>query len=229
MCIRDRANGTAGFGPYIGDERGQAADNDIVKTQRAILSNGLILDYEDQFLLDEPEEAVEEEVVEEEGVEEVDTEAQEMQDEVTQGMEELENVGETTVDVEDEETDDYVYSGFSGVGREGAGIGLVDANMKPYEAGKEITMSIVGADGKVINKKLTPSSNMIPLTGNAVDDAIATALNFEGLMGSPGGTGLGDYGFSSSATDVYGKGHPQEGKPTTVSYTNLTLPTIYSV
>ena len=36
------ANGTAGFGPYIGDERGQAADNDIVKTQRAILSNGLI-------------------------------------------------------------------------------------------------------------------------------------------------------------------------------------------
>ena len=119
----------------------------------------------------------------------------------------------TNVEVDTPQTDDdYVYSGFSSVGREGAGKGLVDANMKPYEAGKEITMSIVGADGKVINKKLTPSSNMIPLTGNATDDAIATALNFEGLMGSSSGTGLGDYGFSSTATDVYPKGHPKEGE-----------------
>ena len=48
-------NGTAGFGPYIGDEQGEAAKSDIVQWQRNILSNGLILDYEKQFIVPEPD------------------------------------------------------------------------------------------------------------------------------------------------------------------------------
>ncbi len=68
--VKFQANGSAGFGPYIGDDRGQAAQSNIVQLQREILSNGLILDYEDKFLLDEPEETQEEEIVEEEVVEE---------------------------------------------------------------------------------------------------------------------------------------------------------------
>jgi hypothetical protein len=47
-------NGTAGFGPYIGDEQGEAAESNIVQWQRNILSNGLILDYEKQFIVPEP-------------------------------------------------------------------------------------------------------------------------------------------------------------------------------
>ena len=54
--VKFRENGSAGFGPYIGDDRGQASQSDIVQLQRDILSNGLILDYEDKFLLKEQEE-----------------------------------------------------------------------------------------------------------------------------------------------------------------------------
>jgi hypothetical protein len=49
-------NGSAAFGPWIGgDQSAGAKKNDIVKLQRQIMSNGLILDYEKKYLLDTPE------------------------------------------------------------------------------------------------------------------------------------------------------------------------------
>jgi hypothetical protein len=45
-------NGSAAFGPWIGgDQSAGAKKNDIVKLQRQIMSNGLILDYEKKVFI----------------------------------------------------------------------------------------------------------------------------------------------------------------------------------
>lgn len=75
-------NGSAAFGPWIGgDQSAGAKDNDIVKLQRQIMSNGLILDYEKKYLLPTSDQV-------------------ETKDDGTTEI----NIEETNVDIGDEET-----------------------------------------------------------------------------------------------------------------------------
>ena len=88
-----------------------------------------------------------------------------------------------------------------------------DEKVKAYTSGEETTMSFVDASGNTVNKTITPRSNRLVSETKQDDgaDGIRRILNFEGVMGSSSGTGLSDYGFSSSANAKDSKGNLTKG------------------
>ena len=198
--IEDGGTGSAAFGPWNASDP-NLKNNPHLALQRGIVSNGLIIDYENEYLYEEEESKVDNDQDAAGLQEEESTDSANLieEEEAAGGVEE-EVVDEVVVD------ENYVYPGVSGSDENG----LVNTNMKPYVAGTQITVSMVDNQGKPSDIKLTPKSNMIVLKGDK-DDAIRTALNFEGLMGSADGKGLSDYGFTSSPDAKYKTG-PKKGE-----------------
>ena len=268
-------DGTAGFGPWIGSDPNLGKTNPTANFQRGVVSNGLIMDYEDEYLYEEKEAKV----INDQDAEEADLALMGVDDATAMAIEtdedkvnvqakfdslkpgetmtmktangEVETIKKPKFEVEEEvkldindkaiveekeekaprvdsegnpreelseeeiakfqekkdaEKKDEVVSFTSKTVGD-------DKKVKAYTAGEEITMSFVDASGNTVNKKITPRSNRLVSMTKQDDgaDGIRRILNFEGVMGSSSGTGLSNYGFSSSANAKDSKGNPTKG------------------